>query len=291
MKILPVAFDSLGVRSMATYVETSDVKIFIDPGVSVSPDRFSLPPHKIELDRHHKMWKEIKQWVSSADIIIITHYHYDHHNPDEPEIYEKKEVFLKHPREFINDGQKNRAAYFLSRIEKYASAINIADGRTFNFGKTRVTFSGPVFHGISPRLGYVIQVMVEENEKFIFSSDVQGPLNTEATDFMIKNSPTKVIIDGPATYLLGSYYKKSDIDACINNLRKIVTQSTVSNLIIDHHLLRDANWHEYVAPLAELRNGLTISSAASYRGGKEEMLEAKRKEMYEGKLPNVDNYG
>lgn len=31
MKIIPIAFDSLGTRGMATYVETKDVKIFIDP--------------------------------------------------------------------------------------------------------------------------------------------------------------------------------------------------------------------------------------------------------------------
>ncbi|GAH47063.1 unnamed protein product, partial [marine sediment metagenome] len=72
MKILPIAFDSLGVRSMATYVETDDIRIFIDPGVSIAPDRYSLPPHRIELDRHQEMWKAIKHWVGVSDIIIIT---------------------------------------------------------------------------------------------------------------------------------------------------------------------------------------------------------------------------
>ena len=94
MKILPIAFDSLGVRSMATYIETKDIRIFIDPGVSVSPDRFSLPPHKLELDRHREKWEAIKRWVGMSDMIIITHYHYDHHNPDEPTIYYNKDVFL-----------------------------------------------------------------------------------------------------------------------------------------------------------------------------------------------------
>ena len=78
MKILPIAFDSLGVRSMATYVETSDDRIFIDPGVSVSPDRFSLPPHRIELDRHREMWQSITRWVDMSDVVVITHYHFDH---------------------------------------------------------------------------------------------------------------------------------------------------------------------------------------------------------------------
>ena len=109
MNILPIAFDSLGVRSMATYVETNDVRIVIDPGVSVSPDRYSLPPHRIELDRRREMLAAVKRWTSIADIVIITHYHYDHHNPDDQGLYEGKEILLKHPRESINKSQKQRA--------------------------------------------------------------------------------------------------------------------------------------------------------------------------------------
>jgi len=50
MRIVPLSFDSLGARSMATYVETRDVKIFIDPGVSLAPSRYGLPPHEVEIN-------------------------------------------------------------------------------------------------------------------------------------------------------------------------------------------------------------------------------------------------
>jgi predicted metallo-beta-lactamase superfamily hydrolase len=226
VKILPIAFDSLGVRSMATYVETPDVKIFIDPGVSVSPDRYSLPPHKLEIDRHRKMWEDIKQWVALSDIVIVTHYHYDHHNPDEPEIYSNKDVFLKHPREMINEHQKARAAYFLSRIENIARSITLADNRSFSFGKTRVTFSQPVFHGLTVRQGYVILVKVEDESRFIFSSDIQGPSNSESVDFITSSDPETLFVDGPATYLVGSHYRKCDIDCAVDNL-KIINGTTV----------------------------------------------------------------
>jgi len=43
VKIIPLAFESFGVRSMATYVET-DQKILIDPGTSLGPKRFGFPP-------------------------------------------------------------------------------------------------------------------------------------------------------------------------------------------------------------------------------------------------------
>jgi len=282
MKILPIAFDSLGVRSMATYVETSDVRIFVDPGVSVSPDRYSLPPHRVELDRHREMWEAIVRWVEMSDIVIVTHYHFDHHNPDRPEIYKDKDVFLKHPREFVNQSQKERAANFLSRIEPYAKSITIADGKVFNFGNTHVSFSEPVLHGLTPQLGYVIQVLVEDDKRFLFTSDVQGPLNCGALDFILAANPDIMFIDGPATYLLGSHHKKADVDQSIENLKKIIDRTRVTSLVIDHHLLRDLNWFDYVKDMGKVRSGLVVCSAAGFLGKQEDQLEAKRKDMYNG---------
>ncbi len=40
MNITPIAADSLGTRSMATFVETGDCGIFIDPAVSLAPRRY-----------------------------------------------------------------------------------------------------------------------------------------------------------------------------------------------------------------------------------------------------------
>lgn len=42
MNIVPLAFESMGVRSMATFVET-DQRILIDPGTSIAPKRFGFP--------------------------------------------------------------------------------------------------------------------------------------------------------------------------------------------------------------------------------------------------------
>jgi len=266
---------------MATYIETKDVKIFIDPGVSISPNRYSLPPCKIELERYHSMWEVVRYWASAADIIIVTHYHYDHHNPDEPEVYQDKDVFLKHPREFINESQKERAEYFLTRIESYARSINIADDTTLSFGRTRLAFSRPVFHGVSARLGYVIQVFIEEDKRFIFTSDVQGPVNKEAVNFIIEKQPHSMIIDGPLTYLLGSHYRQEDIDASLENLKRIIAETPIENLVIDHHLLRDLDWQDYLKALDNIKNGVFICSAARFLGKKEDLLEARRKEIYD----------
>jgi predicted metallo-beta-lactamase superfamily hydrolase len=37
MKVIPLAADSLGVRSMATYVEVADTGVLIDPGATLAP--------------------------------------------------------------------------------------------------------------------------------------------------------------------------------------------------------------------------------------------------------------
>jgi len=291
MKIKPIAFESFGVRSMATYVETQDVKIFIDPGAAISPDRYSLPPHKLELDRHFKISESIKQWVLASDVVIITHYHDDHHNADCPEIYKNKDLMLKNPREFINENQRTRATDFLSRIENQVHAVSIADGTTFQIGKTRIAFSPPMTHGATDRQGYILQVLIEEDQRFIFTSDVQGPVTKEAADFIIANQPHIVFADGPATYLLGSHCKRSEVDASLENLRKIIDQTPVRQLVVDHHLLRDLEWQNYLQDLMKVKNSVTIQSAAAFSGEKEDLLEAKRKDFYEGKSPNVDNYG
>jgi len=290
MKILPVAFDSFGARSMATYLETKDVKIFIDPAVALSPDRYSLPPHKVEIDRHKKLWDDIKKWVALSDVVIITHYHYDHHNPNEPDIFIDKELLIKDPHKFINESQKNRAAFFLNQIEGKTRTLQIADGASFIFGGTKIQFSHPVFHGQSNRLGYVLMVLVEEDSKFIFSSDIQGPLIEDPVDFILKNEPETLFLDGPSTYLVGSHYKKSDMDCAFNHLKRIINGAMIKNLIIDHHLLRDLNWYNFVDGLKNLNNHTVIQSAARFRGYQEDLLEAKRKDFYEGKCQYVNNY-
>ncbi|RLG69602.1 MAG: hypothetical protein DRO07_01990, partial [Candidatus Iainarchaeum archaeon] len=77
MKILPIAFDSMGTRSMCTFVKTRDVKILIDPGVALGPSRYGLPPHPIEIKRREEHWQAIVKYAMQADVLIVTHYHYD----------------------------------------------------------------------------------------------------------------------------------------------------------------------------------------------------------------------
>ncbi|MEM2281786.1 MAG: hypothetical protein QXZ68_07395, partial [Candidatus Bathyarchaeia archaeon] len=105
-KIVPLGFDSFGVRSMATFVETDNLKVLIDPGVSLAPLRYGLEPHPLEWQRLDETWEVIKKYAEESDVLVVTHYHYDHHDPDYPELYRDKTVFIKHPTQNINPSQK-----------------------------------------------------------------------------------------------------------------------------------------------------------------------------------------
>ena len=102
MKVIPLAFDSLGTRGMATFLDLSK-KILIDPSAALAPSRYNLTPHPRELVRREEHWRRIIECAKQTDIVIITHYHYDHHNPDMPEIYHNKIVIIKNPGENINE--------------------------------------------------------------------------------------------------------------------------------------------------------------------------------------------
>jgi hypothetical protein len=285
MKILPIAFDSFGTRSMATFVKTRDVKVLIDPGVALGPSRYGLAPHPIEIKRREEHWQAIVEYAMQADVLIITHYHYDHHRPDENlEIYKDKIVFVKHPTANINRSQRIRASYFLSKIEDIAKNIEYSDGKEFLFGDTRIKFSQAVFHGTNPRLGYVTEVLIDDGYKLIHTSDVEGPSIAEQVEFILQNKPNLAILDGPLSYMLGYRYSYKSLQLAVENMVKIVNMDSLEALVVDHHFLRDLKWKQRIASVFEEaeEKGVKVLTAAEYAGKPIEMLEAYRKELYEG---------
>jgi predicted metallo-beta-lactamase superfamily hydrolase len=279
MKIIPIAADSLGTRSMATFVETADCNICIDPAVSLGPRRYGLPPHPLEYKKRDEHWESIKKHAEGSDVLILTHYHYDHHDPEFPELYRGKTVFIKHPTENINRSQKGRAALFLKRIDGMPEKLEYADGREFSFGDTGVRFSDAVFHGTGNRLGYVVEICIKEgNESFVFTSDVEGPNTKEQTDFIIKENPDVVYLDGPLSYMLGYRYSYESLAGAVENILSILNGTDVEKLVIDHHLLRDLNWKEKIARVFDA--GKKVLTAAEFLGVGNNQLEARRKELF-----------
>lgn len=285
MRIRFIASDSMGTRSMATYLETGDIKIFIDPGVALGPSRYGLPPHPLEFRRLNEHWKEIVRYARKAEVLVLTHYHYDHHSPwKNLDIYEKKVVLVKHPTKKINLSQKRRAAFFLEAIKNLPEKLDYCDDRKYVFGETKIKFSKPVFHGANPKLGFVIEVLVDDGkESFLFTSDVEGPSVKDQVDFIVENKPNLVYLDGPMTYMLGYRFGYGSLKESVKGIIRIVEECPVKELIVDHHLLRDLEWSKRIAePIkkAEEKN-VRVKTAAEFTGKTLDMLEAHRKELYE----------
>jgi len=200
MKIRVLASESMGVRSLATVVEVHGYKICIDPGASLAPRRYGLPPHSIELEELGKRLNTIRNEVRSCDIIIITHYHRDHYlyRDDEIELYNDKILFIKDPRRNINFSQRLRAHNLLVKhgVEKKANTVFYADGKTYDIEGVKLFFSKPVPHGAEgTKLGYVLMVLIDDGEDTMaFASDVQGPISGEAYRMLGSMLPCKATL-------------------------------------------------------------------------------------------------
>lgn len=280
VEIVPVAFDSLGARSMATFVKTKDVKIMIDPSVALGPRRYGLPPHKIEHERKNYLWKEIKRFVRLSDIVIVSHYHYDHHNPNETEILENKILFVKHPTENINLSQKKRAAYFLQQLK--SSQIHFADGSTLEEGNTQIVFSEALPHGTNTRLGFVVMTGIFEKTTFVHTSDVEGVCLDDQLQWLINFDPETAFVDGALTYMLGYRFLSKEFQKSVENLKKLMEKTKVKDIVLDHHLTRDLNWRDRMREVFDFAKemGVRVMSAAEFIGKREDLLEARRKELY-----------
>lgn len=301
IKVKPLAFESLGVRSMCTFIETPDVNLMIDPGVSLGK-RFGLLPHPKEYRALIRARRRILKYTEKSEILIITHYHLDHYTPlgytdytwtwsitnESEEIYRDKILLAKDYRENINFSQRKRGWIFHKLVRNLARKNEIADNRIFKIGGTTIKFSSPVWHGESNTpLGWVLMAIIGHgDERLIFASDVQGPVEKETLRFILKNDPKTLVIGGPPTYLPQYKVRKNSIEKALKSLEKIAKQ--ISIVILDHHLLRDAEWRKHVEKIYEIASQFKnkILTAAEYIGKRNTPLESIRKKLYEEEPPS-----
>jgi len=301
IKVVPLAAESLGVRSMCIFAETMDVKVLLDPGVSLAPSRFGLSPHPKEYEALEESRRRIAETAGKADVITISHYHFDHHTPsftdwvsnwssDETarQIYEGKLVLAKSYRDKVNFSQRQRGWLFSKTGGKYAKKTETADGKIFNFGNTKLKFSEPVFHGpANSALGWLVMATIEcEDEKILFASDVQGPVHNPTLDIILAQKPQLVIIGGPPTYLAWTKVEEESLEQGLRNLQVLTKQIPV--IVLEHHLLRDEKWLEHAQPIYDEAGkfGHKIVTAAEYAQKENNFLEFNRKRLFENEPPD-----
>jgi predicted metallo-beta-lactamase superfamily hydrolase len=259
IKVTPLAAESLGVRSMCTLVETPDVRVLLDAGVSLCPNRFGLPPHPLEFQTIARLRRRIAEAADKAEVVTISHYHFDHHTPSfedwfvnwteanetARQIYQGKRVLLKNPCEKINPSQRHRAWLFQKTGGKHAKTLEAADGKAFTFGNgTVLRFSEPVTHGPeNATLGWIIMAEIKyEGERFMFAPDVQGPMSNRALKLIKAAKPDVVMVGGPPFYLGGFRVDEAQLQEGLGNLTSLV--ETVPLTILEHHALRDEAWRQ-----------------------------------------------
>jgi predicted metallo-beta-lactamase superfamily hydrolase len=304
IKVTPLAAESFGARSMCTLVETPDVRLLLDAGVSLCPYRFGLPPHPTEFKTIDILRKRIAESADKAEVVTISHYHFDHHTPSYEDwlvnwteaketarrIYEGKVVLVKNPREKINASQRKRAWIFQKTGGKVARSLEATDGKTFVFGGTVLRFSEAVPHGPDDSmLGWVVMANVEyATERFMFAPDVQGPMSIHTVELIKSAKPQVIMVGGPPFYLGGFKVEETQLRLGLQNLMAVVEAVPVT--ILEHHALRDEAWQQMTRQVYDLaaQVGHKVMTAAEFAGKGNNFLESKRRMLYVENPPSKE---
>ena len=280
MNVVPLAAESLGARSVATYVECGETRILIDPGAALGPSRFGLPPADEEWEAVKRSNDRISGYGQRASIVFVSHYHDDHFRYDE-HLYAGRTVWAKDPKRSINPKQEQRAARFWQSLAE-GCRLDAAEGRRLETPDAVLSASPPLPHGADgTALGHVVALTVtdrREGKRFVHASDVQGPLSPVATAYLIRERPNLLYLSGPPAYLEGQLGRAA-IDGGIANLLRII-DATGCRVIMDHYALRDAGYRKRFAALWDTGQVVT---AAGFLGLEDTALEARRRELWGGK--------
>ncbi|MDI6806337.1 MAG: MBL fold metallo-hydrolase [Candidatus Aenigmarchaeota archaeon] len=300
MEILPLAYDSFGVRSMCTLVSFKNLKIMIDPGVALGPTRYGLKPTKEELRALELCKKQVMKISKLTNVAIVTHYHYDHHPyPQDEEMYKEcfsnKIVLAKDINKNINFSGKRRGKIFEGKIKNLATSLEYADEREFEFNNVRISFSPAVWHGdVGSKVGRVIMVFIKSgNDSFLFGSDAQSLADPLALKWVKEKNPKFLIVDGYPTIFIGWRLGEKLFEAAKGNLKEAIEAIDANQIILDHHIVRDIEYKERMKDVFEVAKRLNkkINTAAEFLGIEDFFLEAWRKEIYEKKRKiDVDTY-
>jgi uncharacterized protein len=277
VRIIPLAADSLGVRSMATYVEAGSTGLLIDPGATLAPARYGLPPSAEEWDALKRANDRISAYAARARYVFVSHYHEDHFRSD-PATYEGRVVLAKDPRRMVSGAQARRAHELWTALGERAR-VQPADGAALSTPDLDLRVSPPLPHGIEgTTLGYVVALTVtdyREHQRFVFASDVQGPLSPVAAAWLIQQRPTTLYLSGPASYVEREVGTAA-IDRAVDNLRRIL-DATGCRVIMDHYAMRDPRCSTRFEALWATGRVVT---AAAHLGVDPRPLEARRDRLW-----------
>lgn len=301
IEIEPIAAESFGVRSMATHIKTPDISIVIDPGCSLG-QRMRLDPHPKEYEALFQANQRLVDACAKADVLTISHFHYDHLKPTFTDyrfilsnrelaetLYTDKIILAKDFRENINNSQRRRGYFFNKFSKKHVREIVWADGQRFDYGNTVIQISKPLSHGEhDSKQGFVVPCSVRYEDEVFVHATVQGPIVPASLIHLTSMNPSTIYIGGPPLYLRGFRILETTLDLARANMIELVKK--VPKTIVDHHLLRDPNWKEWLTPvsLEAAKENHWIGTAADFSQKPTVLLEAIRKKLYAEEPPSEE---
>jgi hypothetical protein len=187
--------------------------------------------------------------------------------------------YSRRREELLSMGEK----WFQNRVKKWNASGRIPvlssgkmrvvfpEGQNFSFGKTELSFSRPLFHGIEfSRVGWVFSISVScSGERLIHTSDLNGIYIEDYAARIINQDPNILILDGPPTYMAGYMMNRTNLNRCIRNACRVVRETNNLKLLVyDHHLLRESKYKERTKEVWEAarEKGIEIMTAAEYLG-------------------------
>jgi predicted metallo-beta-lactamase superfamily hydrolase len=101
-------------------------------------------------------------------------------------------------------------------------------------------------------------------------------------EFIFKQKPEIIIVDGPSTYI-DSPTASIELKKAITYLSRLIEESNTTKIVIDHHSARDINYKDRLKKVFEegRKAGVWVGLAAELLDMKPNLLEARRKELYE----------
>ncbi len=289
MDVRLVAFESMGIRSMCTFVRTAELAVLIDPSAACHA-RSGLKPHPVEYEVLIRKRSAMLALCDQADAVVTSHYHLDHLSPLGNDLvttfstrafadraYTGKMLFCKDPDRNVTDQQGERGREFRRVYARKASAFQIADGRSFGFGKTTISFSPALWHGTEGTVqGYVVGTSIDDGgERMVHASDVQL-LNEGCVDWMLAQGPGLAVVAGPPIFD-SERVRRQEREISLRLLRRLAAE--VPKVVVDHHLLRSVDWRNYLQEAGDLGDG--VQCAAEAEGVPVLQHEARRQELYE----------
>lgn len=123
-------FDSMGAKSSSILIETPEVRVLVDPGAAEMQPSYPLPEEE-KFRLRDEAFAAILAASARADVVVITHYHYDHHTlPSEaPGLYRGKLVLAKDPNMWVNESQWGRARLFFEEL--YSLVADVGDEEVY----------------------------------------------------------------------------------------------------------------------------------------------------------------